>query len=80
MIQLCGDGHEEICHEGSCPACELIRKLNDSDDECSKALAERDESKSENSDLSKENDQLKGEVSRLESEIEHLKAKLDSQP
>ena len=78
MFQICADRHDELCHDGDCPACAALAQVAESDERCSAVLSERDELKKELRDANIELDQSKGEISRLESQIEHLQAKLDN--
>lgn len=33
-MNLCNDGHDEICYEGrECPACELLKTISNQEDE-----------------------------------------------
>ncbi len=33
-MELCNDGHDEICFDQrNCPACELVKKISDQEDE-----------------------------------------------
>lgn len=43
-MQLCSDGHEEVCFDADkCPACKLKNQIQEADEECSAALARADE-------------------------------------
>lgn len=64
MLQLCADGHEEICHDGECPACAALVKVKDAEEQGSAALAERDE--------------LRSTVNDLQEKLDHLQARLDT--
>jgi hypothetical protein len=46
-MNLCADGHDEICHEGRvCPACELLKKISDMEDEISTLKDQLEEAQS----------------------------------
>lgn len=77
MLQLCSDGHEELCHDGCCPACAEIVKRVESDEQCSAALAERDEWKQKVSDLENEIAGMQTDNDQLRSQIDNLQARLD---
>ena len=59
-MDLCSDGHEEICFEGRyCPACTLREEKDDEIEDLNKEL----------SSLQKERDSLEDEVISLESKL-----------
>lgn len=38
-MNLCSDGHEEVCYEGrNCPSCELVEQLKEADKEIARLL------------------------------------------
>jgi len=62
-MNLCDDGHAEVCHEGrNCPACDLKQQL--------------EEKESNLSAMDDKCDQLADEVSGLKSEIKSLNERL----
>lgn len=43
-MQICSEGHDEICHEGvTCPACELLEAVDGLEDELTNAQDEIDD-------------------------------------
>lgn len=66
-MNLCSDGHEEVCYEGrSCPACDFKEKLSDCETDLSN---EKEERKSLDDKVS----ELEEKISELESQIEKEK-------
>lgn len=54
-MDLCSDGHEEVCYEGRrCPACMAIDDRKDAEAELERALTEVDELKARVDSLEQE--------------------------
>lgn len=85
MLQLCSDGHEDCVHDGTCPACAALAKVNETEGLYSVAQTQVDELKQALVEAETTRDGWKDEALKyenraikLQSELDHLHAKLDN--
>ena len=71
MMTVCSDGHDEIVYDGEdCPLCETLERLNDRDDDCTRAEERVGEVEAELAEVVEENQELKDRVEDLEEALD----------
>lgn len=76
MLQLCSDGHEELCHDGVCPACASTKGLAEVEKDLDVAKDEIQRLEKQVTERDEGIEVLKGAVDSLEQLRDHLRAQL----
>lgn len=78
MMTVCSDGHDEIVYDGEdCPLCETLERLNDRDDDCTRAEERVGEVEAELAEVSEVNLKLHARVEGLEKDLDGVNDTID---
>jgi peptidoglycan hydrolase CwlO-like protein len=69
MMTVCSEGHEEIVHEGECPACNFSRQLSHMTDERDDALSKLEKAEAQVETLTQKIVSLDDKISELDSAL-----------